>query len=1280
MNIKKFYWCMVIFIFNTSYLIAQTDLINVTPLSPNAASFAKYIESPVGSFTGVPPISLPLFNIKTSDINIALSVSYHAGGNRVESIASWVGLGWNLNGIPSISRQVKHLKDEGTGGFFYKPATENETIKYIYENREVPGSAFYDFVAQAFQGLVDTEPDIFSFNLLNTSGKFFYNQETEAFSIIPRNNMRIIKSGVGNVGFVITDEQGITYHFDVLENTLVQGSTVNTDPPVTSTWYPSKIISSSGKDTIFFEYTTENQVFRSNFGSTFVIPLDNYGDLVRWTSNFNANSGYRNNFSNTYSTSKVPYKITYSQGTIEFIKEISEREDLEGGHRLESIVVKDYNSNIINQYNFFRSYLSTSFSYDVMFPISTQRERKYMLLDSLEEKAGYVSKKHAFKYNRENIPACRISTAQDEWGYYNGRIYNSTLVPEEYIMHYSLAAGPPPIKSDGSDRQVDTLYNQFGILESIIYPTGGKTFYEFETNKAIDPAAGHLRKYYKPESAAIEVATGQGQTWPITAFYQTSFTINNPPEYYLNNMNVNGGAFVHIDAGYFGCDLTNGSATCAQINIRKVNNDGVPVNKPVYANKANNTTDMSTYLPNGSYVIEATFNQDPPQYNNFYISLTWSSIDSTKDNSSGFAGGLRVKKISHFHSKDDAEPALKTEYKYTIGWDSTKSSGQIFSAYSPVFSKKVETITVGSYQQINANPTMQTILQSGSCVGYTKVFSIVKNTDQSKKSVIEKNYINVPDEFNTMPPFNIIQNNEFVRGNIESEVNYAFENNSIKKVAEKVFEYEYLDSVAKKPYSLNVDHYRLTWSDNTIPNPWSVGNVVYYSFYHYPTYSFLLKKETDRMYNSDNDSYFLETIKEYKHNPIYFHVNEDKTVLSNTDVKKNVYYRSYDLSGSDSYYQQLVSKNQVAGILKTETFVKDQFTQSSQVKFNTFGGIILPSEVFRKNKGGDNEKVIEFVSYNALGNIAEQNKMNDVKEVYLWGYKGQHPVAKILNTTYQVANTYVNQATLDNPANDNALRSHLANLRNIPGALVTIYTYKPLVGITSETDARGRVTYYEYDSFNRLYLVRDHDGNIIKKFCYNYAGEIENCNNVDISAHWEATGITRCQPCPQNPGYNTNILENQQKDNNPNSPTYNSLRWVASGISATCTVTADWKNTTDPVECKKDASNNNTGEQQQKQKDANPCSPTYEQYRWVVTGTNTTACPLPVVCNNSNCSGEGKKCVNGSCETGIKVYTSSYPNGGTQWVCIYHYEWSDGSWSGNYTEYSNLGSCIEEEG
>ncbi|MBY0424724.1 MAG: hypothetical protein K2Q22_03725, partial [Cytophagales bacterium] len=58
-------------------------------------------------------------------------------------------------------------------------------------------------------------------------------------------------------------------------------------------------------------------------------------------------------------------------------------------------------------------------------------------------------------------------------------------------------------------------------------------------------------------------------------------------------------------------------------------------------------------------------------------------------------------------------------------------------------------------------------------------------------------------------------------------------------------------------------------------------------------------------------------------------------------------------------------------------------------------------------------------------------------------------------------------------------------------SMMTTYTYDPMKGKTSETNQMDITTYYEYDTFCRLKLVRDQDGNILKRYTYQYQRSLE---------------------------------------------------------------------------------------------------------------------------------------------------------------------------------------------
>ena len=117
----------VCFLLSKKSLHGQIKAPQLTPLSPNAASLWKYAELPVNLYTGIPSISIPIFEAKSGDLKVPITLSYHAGGIRFEEQASWVGLGWTLNAGGAISRNVKGIADEkgilNPGNFYMTNAT-----------------------------------------------------------------------------------------------------------------------------------------------------------------------------------------------------------------------------------------------------------------------------------------------------------------------------------------------------------------------------------------------------------------------------------------------------------------------------------------------------------------------------------------------------------------------------------------------------------------------------------------------------------------------------------------------------------------------------------------------------------------------------------------------------------------------------------------------------------------------------------------------------------------------------------------------------------------------------------------------------------------------------------------------------------------------------------------------------------------------------------------------------------------------------------------------------
>ena len=114
--------------------------------------------------------------------------------------------------------------------------------------------------------------------------------------------------------------------------------------------------------------------------------------------------------------------------------------------------------------------------------------------------------------------------------------------------------------------------------------------------------------------------------------------------------------------------------------------------------------------------------------------------------------------------------------------------------------------------------------------------------------------------------------------------------------------------------------------------------------------------------------------------------------------------------------------------------------------------------------------------------------------VLIWGYQGQHIIAQIDGSSLEEVKSQGIVpdliASREEPTEEdwrllNQLRSRL------PNAQVVTTRYEPLVGIVSQTDARGVTYRYTYDEFNRLCEVIEtgEQEHVLRKTEYKYATE-----------------------------------------------------------------------------------------------------------------------------------------------------------------------------------------------
>jgi len=138
--------------------------------------------------------------------------------------------------------------------------------------------------------------------------------------------------------------------------------------------------------------------------------------------------------------------------------------------------------------------------------------------------------------------------------------------------------------------------------------------------------------------------------------------------------------------------------------------------------------------------------------------------------------------------------------------------------------------------------------------------------------------------------------------------------------------------------------------------------------------------------------------------------------------------------------------------------------------------------------------VNQNLSHDKYSNVTEQKALGqDAVTVVVWGYKGQYPIIQITGVPLSTVTSILNSTTLSNLDSETVTDATISNaatlLRNhtnLKYAQVESYTYKSGVGLTSKTDSRGQTEYYEYDTANRLWVVKDFDGNVLRSYDYNF--------------------------------------------------------------------------------------------------------------------------------------------------------------------------------------------------
>ncbi len=1082
MNRKKPASYFILFLLLTHDLKAQNgnyNLNNVIPPSATVASIGKYGEIPVGLYTGIPNISIPLYEIKDGPLSLPISLSYHAGGIRVEEIASNVGLGWTLNAGGIVGRQIMGMADE-TGWITDAP----NRIANILQ------SGTQDQIDQMSLGIEDGsrdgEPDIYYYDCDGLSGKFLFGQDGTLHNY-PIKNISVTPS-VG--GWKIITEDGTVYEFDKSE-TVTSVNCNGGDADNITSWFLSKITSSDGKRQISFAY--ENVIYWATafLGETFYLPINGDGGCL-------TNGTVTCQGSNVYNTQRLK-QIDFSGGYVKFNYN-NVRQDISPGtdKSLDQIEIYTSVNTLIKKYDLAYSYFG---------PGSSDPDDNRLKLTSVTEGSATSQKPpYTFTYEESVQLPNRQAASTDHWGYYNGK-NNTTHVPS---FKYTIPFTGTTYNYSGADRAANPATMQAGILKKIQYPTGGETDFTYETNTTADeriPATTY--------SQIIPFGLDQPYSSLTSPYETSSFTI--PSQ----------GADVQFSVS----GLAASSSVCSyEVNLHCYLIKDDNVSNP-FITITDGINGGYFQLPGGTYKIQFTFDNSCGTGDlAYYISLD-AKIPVLSELGQRPVGGLRIQQMED--KPGNGGQSVIKKYRYEDELDATKSSGLLvnFPEYGYELSVQKWMTEPSTGECTGTNSCIYHVEQSktnyplatsqGSYVGYSHVIEDLQDNGE-----IRHNY-NVYSFANPSFPFAPMETYEWEQGAETATKYYAKKNGQLVLSKEMTYEYYYSNPEFVEGYMVG----RNSITVGCVASPQRAPLTTYSLFPRF----FALNHINERVYDQNDPTKYIETVTDYTYNTTHYQLAQIRTQTSSSDatVKDEVvvnkqYPQDYSFTGTPSgteaqgikklqdlhmvnvpieeysYRQKrdistnaISSQRVINGTITTFKYdnpYPDQIYRletNTTIPLSTYGsGSGISSNAFIKNTNSTISNAFKtavvFNSYDAHGNLTQQQKVNDVINSYLWGYGSKYPVAQVVGASYATASSYITQSILDNPSDDAALRSHLNSLRNIPNTQVTTYTYQPLVGMSSQTDVRNRTTYYEYDGLQRLIRIRDQDHNILKTFDYQF--------------------------------------------------------------------------------------------------------------------------------------------------------------------------------------------------
>ncbi|GGI58496.1 hypothetical protein GCM10011444_28050 [Winogradskyella haliclonae] len=1095
------------------------ELPEVIPPSPTVANLMHFEEVPVSHYTGQPDITIPIFNKKiNSDLNFPIALRYDTKGIQVYGVSGWTGTGWSLSAGGVISRTVRDVPDETVKGTLANKTGILHTSDYWnYDNLTNAQKDEYRYkVVGGKYDKFDNQLDLYQFNFLNYSGRFVIVKNgvlLEAKLIDNRNKLKInlnYTTDFALTSFEIVDLKGYRYVFDVSETTTTsssyesirQGEVFPNGSVETSTvktaWHLSKVYTSNNIEVLELNYQTSTEGYTGEPIYTYnkIRTLTNTNDLLSNSYNIGILRPKESisQQSHTTTTKKLLSAHFKDSTSIEFtVKLNSPHPEMSNNSTiLENIIIKD---NGVEDKRYTLAY----------------EETNRLWLKKVTETSNGQSLDTEINYN--NKSALPYFTNQgDSWGYYSGL--------GEDTSNFCAASS--------FDEQLITT----GLIESIVYPTGGVKEFEFEHNSF---------SYYGDEPV------------PYEHYMQNPKNTSSAPSIFIDNH-----SYVHLSSSSPDVITTFTIPFQQDVYLTSwidyANSDTQYINEHVLAiSNANFYSQIDLEqncikipnVPAGTYDLVLAI-RDTELLNSYTIQGDY-RINYTQQASTVrhevLGGGVRIKNIV-FRDGPLAQISKQVDYEYLDNNDinSLRASGVIDANANML--EKSHSLTTTKYLFEDAdfwfdefNPTNVTydvtvkgknvLTSQGSHVAYKNVRVSENSNGYTTYDFTSAFEYPSPDVSLILYPVTAPQPNiDFKRGLLKSQKTYEESGKILKEVNNT--QYEFVEEFVYKkrtpfksescPWFQFYDNYTFysgklidtnlvpTCSDFSQPcfsqsQMDNCGLIPELTTDFYTGIAQLKDTTTkEYFYDAQNNQSIKETRQTFTYNTDNYLIAEQDTYYKVKGVDEHLETKYYYPVGpslnsnSSTIKNKLIINNKINEILETVSFRNGTQISETHNIYDDFDtsltdDLMLPKEV-KVGKGSlTPEKRIEFLKYDSYGNPTEVKKTDGSTIVYLYGFNGSVPVAKISNASFSSVSSALSGVTTFSGNMSTAQENSLRNASSLNDAMISFYRYDPLKGVISTSDDKGYTTSYEYDAFNRLKRVKDAQGKILGENTYHYKNQ-----------------------------------------------------------------------------------------------------------------------------------------------------------------------------------------------